>query len=61
MSGRPFFIPMIGLVLLFAALGPAVGGALFIPLAVVFKTPTDPEAIGAHGPVQPRCSATRSG
>ena len=46
MSGRPFFIPMIGLVLLFAALGPAVGGALFIPLAVVFKTPIDPEAIG---------------
>ncbi len=43
---RPFFVPMIGLVLMFAALGPAVGGALFIPLAVVFKTPIDPEAIG---------------
>ena len=28
MSGRPFFVPMIGIVLLFAALGPAVGGAL---------------------------------
>jgi hypothetical protein len=46
MSGRPFFIPMIGIVLLFAALGPAVGGALFIPLSIVFKTPVDPETIG---------------
>ena len=46
MSGRPFFVPMIGIVLLFAALGPAVGGVLFIPLSIVFKTPTDLEAIG---------------
>jgi hypothetical protein len=46
MNGRPFFVPMIGIVLLFAALGPAVGGALFIPLSIVFKAPTDPEAIG---------------
>ena len=46
MNGRPFFVPMIGIVLLFAALGPAVGGALFIPLSIVFKTPTDLEAIG---------------
>ena len=46
MSGRPFFVPMIGIVLLFAALGPAIGGALFIPLSIVFKTPTDLEAIG---------------
>ncbi len=46
MSGRPFFVPMIGIVFLFAALGPAVGGALFIPLSIVFKTPTDLEAIG---------------
>ena len=46
MNGRPFFIPMIGIVLLFAGLGPAVGGALFIPLSVVFKAPTDLEAIG---------------
>jgi hypothetical protein len=45
-NGRPFFVPMIGIVLLFAALGPAVGGALFIPLSIVFKTPTDLEAIG---------------
>ena len=42
----PFFAPMIGIVLLFAALGPAIGGALFIPLSVVFRTPTDLEAIG---------------
>ena len=46
MRGRPVFVPMIGIVLLFAALGPAVGGALFIPLSIVFKTPTDLEAIG---------------
>jgi hypothetical protein len=45
-NGRPFFVPMIGIVLLFAALGPAVGGVVFIPLSVVFKTPTDLEAIG---------------
>src|SRR6202142_3955544 len=46
MSGCPLFVPMIGIVLLFAAVGPAVGGALFIPLSIVFKTPTDLEAIG---------------
>jgi uncharacterized membrane protein YeaQ/YmgE (transglycosylase-associated protein family) len=43
---RPFFAPLIGIVLLFAALGPAVGGALFIPLSVVFKPPVDAQAIG---------------
>ncbi len=46
MSGRPFFVPMTGIVLLFAGLGPAVGGALFIPLSIVFKAPSDLEAIG---------------
>jgi hypothetical protein len=46
MSGRPFFAPMIGIVLLFATLGPVIGGVLFIPLSVVFKAPTDLEAIG---------------
>jgi len=30
----PFFLPALGLVLLFAALGPAVGGAVFLPLAL---------------------------
>lgn len=34
---RPFFVPMIGLVLLFAALGPAVGGALFFPASFVLN------------------------
>ena len=42
---RPFFIPMIGIVALFAALGPAVGGALFIPLSVVFKPTITPDTI----------------
>ena len=36
---RPFFFPMIGLVLLFAAFGPAIGGALFIPLAFLLEAP----------------------
>jgi hypothetical protein len=31
----PFFLPAIGLVVLFAALGPAVGGAVFVPLALM--------------------------
>jgi len=44
---RPFFIPMIGIVGLFAALGPAVGGALFIPLTVVFKPSITPDTIAA--------------
>jgi hypothetical protein len=42
---RPFFIPMIGIVALFAALGPAVGGAMFIPLSVVFKPTITPDTI----------------
>jgi hypothetical protein len=44
---RPFFIPMIGIVALFAALGPAVGGAMFIPLSVVFKPSVTPDTIAA--------------
>lgn len=32
-------LTLIGLMLLFAALGPAVGGALFFPLAVILKPP----------------------
>jgi hypothetical protein len=31
---RGFFLPALGLVALFAALGPAIGGAVFIPLAL---------------------------
>ncbi len=42
---RPFFIPMIGIVALFAALGPLVGGAMFIPLSVVFKPTITPDTI----------------
>ncbi|HKN28757.1 MAG TPA: hypothetical protein VJY34_13075 [Roseiarcus sp.] len=34
---RRFFAPLIGLMLLFAGLGPPIGGALFIPLAVILK------------------------
>ena len=36
---RRFFAPLIGLMLLFAALGPPIGGALFVPLAVILKPP----------------------
>ena len=32
-------MPLIGLMLLFAALGPPIGGALFVPLAVILKPP----------------------
>jgi hypothetical protein len=42
---RPFFVPMLGIVGLFAALGPAVGGAMFIPLSVVFKPTITPDTI----------------
>ena len=38
-GARRLVLPLIGLVLLFAALGPAVGGALFFPLAVILKPP----------------------
>jgi hypothetical protein len=44
---RPFFIPMIGIVAVFVALGPAVGGAMFIPLSVVFKPTITPDTIAA--------------
>ena len=37
---RGFFAPALGLVALFAALGPAVGGAVFIPLALVAEAQT---------------------
>ena len=36
---RRLILPLIGLMLLFAALGPAVGGALFFPLAIILKPP----------------------
>jgi hypothetical protein len=43
-SSRPFFLPILGLVALFAAFGPAVGGAVFIPLAFLLEAPL---AVGA--------------
>jgi hypothetical protein len=41
MSERPrrFFLPLIGLTLLFAAFGPAIGGALFAPIVVALAAP----------------------
>jgi len=36
---RSFLAPLFGILLLFAALGPPVGGALFVPLAVLLKPP----------------------
>ncbi len=44
-SPRPFVLPLIGLVLLFAALGPAIGGALFFPLAAILKPPAGADAL----------------
>ncbi len=41
---RPFFLPALGLVLLFAALGPALGGAVFIPLAMLLEAQTQAAA-----------------
>jgi hypothetical protein len=38
-ASRPFFAPLFGMMLLFAALGPPIGGALFVPLAVLLKPP----------------------
>ena len=39
LSSRPFFLPTLGLVALFSAFGPAVGGAVFIPLAFLLEAP----------------------
>jgi hypothetical protein len=36
---RRFLAPFLGIALLFAALGPPVGGATFIPLALLLKAP----------------------
>jgi len=44
-GARRLVLPLIGLVLLFAALGPAVGGALFFPLAVILKPPTGADTL----------------
>lgn len=42
---RGFVLPLIGLTLLFVALGPVIGGALFVPLAVVLKPPATGDAL----------------
>jgi hypothetical protein len=36
---RRFVAPFIGIALMFAALGPPIGGATFVPLALLFKAP----------------------
>lgn len=41
---RGFFLPALGLVVLFAALGPAVGGAVFIPLAMFAEAQSEAAA-----------------
>ncbi len=46
---RGFFMPMVGLVLLFAALGPPIGGGLFVPLALVLKPPAGADALALLG------------
>jgi hypothetical protein len=51
MSERPrrFFLPLIGLTLLFAAFGPAIGGVLFAPIVVLLAAPHGAEAAGSVG------------
>jgi hypothetical protein len=44
-SPRSFVLPLIAIVLLFAALGPAIGGALFFPLAIVLKPPVGADTL----------------
>ena len=41
---RGFFLPALGLVALFSALGPAIGGAVFIPLAMLAEAETQAAA-----------------
>ena len=38
---RPFFLPALGILVLFALLGPAVGGAVFIPVAMTLEAGAD--------------------
>jgi hypothetical protein len=46
---RRFFLPTIALVLLFAVFGPAIGGALFVPVALSLATPAAAHAAGPIG------------
>jgi hypothetical protein len=51
MRSRPFFVPMIRIVLLFGALGPAIGAALFIPLSSAFEAPKGVAVLAVLGPL----------
>ena len=44
---RRFFAPLIGLVLLFVGLGPPIGGAVLVPVAVILKPPVAAGALAA--------------
>ncbi len=46
---RRFFLPLIGLVLLFAAFGPAIGGVLFAPIAILLEAPLAAHAAHSVG------------
>jgi hypothetical protein len=46
---RRFFLPLIGLTLLFAAFGPAIGGVLFAPIVVVLAAQHGAAAAGSAG------------
>ncbi len=48
---RSQLLPIIGVTLLFAALGPLIGGALFIPLAVVMEAPLASGVVGHVGAI----------
>ena len=45
----PFWAPALGLVALFSLLGPAVGGALAIPLAFAFAAPSNADVVSNIG------------
>lgn len=46
---RGLFLPALGLMLLFAALGPLIGAGLFVPLAVVLRPPSGADALALLG------------
>jgi hypothetical protein len=46
---RRFFLPLIGFTLLFAAFGPAIGGVLFAPIAILLEAPHATDAAGTVG------------
>ena len=48
---RGFVAPLIGIALLFAALGPPIGGVLFVPLAFILKPPIAAGALSASAVV----------